>query len=151
MNIKKYKTVLSKYATGVAVITKEISKNLTYGITVNSFVSISLKPSYISWSLDMTTSSYKNFKDIKNFNIYFLSSKQKNISNYFSSKNEEKKNSKIFKNLISKNLAKLYCKTVKKIKIGDHLVFVAEVIKLNLNSEQKPLLYYMSKYRNLSL
>ena len=52
MNIAKYKKALSKYATGISVITKKINNNLITGITVNSFVSISLKPPYISWSLD---------------------------------------------------------------------------------------------------
>ena len=65
MNISKYKKVLSKYATGITVVAKKDTKNLITGITVNSFVSISLKPAYISWSLDKTASSYKKFKNLK--------------------------------------------------------------------------------------
>ena len=76
MNISKYKKVLSKYATGITVVAKKDTKNLITGITVNSFVSISLKPAYISWSLDKTASSYKKFKNLKFFNIYILSTKQ---------------------------------------------------------------------------
>ena len=47
MNISKYKKVLSKYATGITVVAKKNTNNLVTGITVNSFVSISLKPAYI--------------------------------------------------------------------------------------------------------
>lgn len=65
MNISKYKKVLSKYATGITVVAKKATNNLVTGITVNSFVSISLKPAYISWSLDKTASSYKKFKNLK--------------------------------------------------------------------------------------
>ncbi|NDD06539.1 MAG: flavin reductase, partial [Proteobacteria bacterium] len=43
MNISRYKKVLSKYATGITVITKKSKNSLITGITVNSFVSISLK------------------------------------------------------------------------------------------------------------
>ena len=100
MNISRYKKVLSKYATGITVITKKSKNSLITGITVNSFVSISLKPAYISWSLDKTTSSYKKFYNLKFFNIYFLSEKQTNVSNYFSSRNEIQKNSIIVKNLL---------------------------------------------------
>ncbi len=75
MNISKYKKVLSKYATGITVVEKKKTNNLVTGITVNSFVSISLKPAYISWSLDKTASSYKKFKNLKFFNIYILSDK----------------------------------------------------------------------------
>ena len=76
MNISRYKKVLSKYATGITVVAKKNNKNLIEGITVNSFVSISLKPAYISWSLDKTSSSFKKFKNLKFFNIYILSEKQ---------------------------------------------------------------------------
>ena len=90
MNISKYKKVLAKYATGITVVTKQDKNNFVTGITVNSFVSISLKPTYISWSLDRTTSSFTKFNNLKFFNIYILSAKQIVVSNYFSSKNEVK-------------------------------------------------------------
>ena len=149
MNISRYKKVLSKYATGISVVVKKDKKNLVTGITVNSFVSISLKPAYISWSLDKTASSYKKFKNLKFFNIYILSEKQIEVSNYFSSKNEVKKNSVIAKNLLKYNLAELNCKIIKKMNIGDHLFFVAKVIKFKLKKDQKPLIYFASKYKKL--
>ncbi len=150
MNIFKYKKVLSKYATGITVVAKQDKSNFVTGITVNSFVSISLKPTYISWSLDKTTSSFKKFNNLKFFNIYILSAKQIEVSNYFSSKNEVKKNSIIGKNLLKYNLGELNCKTIKKINIGDHLFFVAKVIKFKLKKEEKPLIYFASKYKKLS-
>ena len=149
MNISKYKKVLSKYATGITVVAKQDKSNFVTGITVNSFVSISLKPTYISWSLDKTTSSFKKFNNLKFFNIYILSAKQIEVSNYFSSKNEVKKNSIIAKNLLKYNLGELNCKTIKKINIGDHLFFVAKVIKFKLKKDQKPLIYFASKYKKL--
>ena len=149
MNISKYKKVLSKYATGITVVTKQSKNSLITGITVNSFVSISLKPAYISWSLDKTASSYKKFNNLKFFNIHILSSKQTDVSNYFSSKNETKKNSIIMKNLLKYNLAELNCKTLKKINIGDHLFFVAKVLNFKLKNEKKPLIYFASKYKKL--
>lgn len=149
MNISRYKKVLSKYATGITVITKKNKNNLITGITVNSFVSISLKPPYISWSLDKTASSFKKFKNLKLFNIYILSAKQIKVSNYFSSKNEITKNSTLANNLLKNNLAELNCKTIKKINIGDHLFFVAKVLKVNLKKEKRPLIYFESKYKKL--
>ena len=149
MNISRYKKVLSKYATGITVIAKKDKNNLVTGITVNSFVSISLKPPYISWSLDKTTSSFKKFKNLKFFNIYILSEKQTDVSNYFSSTNEIKKNTIIANKLLNHNLADLNCQTIKKINIGDHLFFVAKVLKFKLKKEKKPLIYFDSKYKKL--
>jgi flavin reductase (DIM6/NTAB) family NADH-FMN oxidoreductase RutF len=150
MNISTYKKVLSKYATGITIVTKKNKNDLITGITVNSFVSISLKPAYISWSLDKTTSSFKKFNNLKFFNIYILSTKQTNVSNYFSSKNEIKKKSVIVRNLFKYNLAELNCKTIKKINIGDHLFFIGKVLNVKLKKEKKPLIYFASKYKKLS-
>lgn len=150
MNISTYKKVLSKYATGITIVTKKNKNDLITGITVNSFVSISLKPAYISWSLDKTTTSFKKFNNLKFFNIYILSSKQTNVSNYFSSKNEIKKKSVIVRNLFKYNLAELNCKTIKKINIGDHLFFIGKVLNVKLKKEKKPLIYFASKYKKLS-
>lgn len=150
MNISTYKKVLSKYATGITIVTKKNKNDLITGITVNSFVSISLKPAYISWSLDKTTSSFKKFNNLKFFNIYILSSKQTNVSNYFSSKNEIKKKSVIGRNLFKYNLAEINCKTIKKINIGDHLFFIGKVLNVKLKKEKKPLIYFASKYKKLS-
>jgi flavin reductase (DIM6/NTAB) family NADH-FMN oxidoreductase RutF len=150
MNISTYKKVLSKYATGITIVTKKNKNDFITGITVNSFVSISLKPAYISWSLDKTTSSFKKFNNLKFFNIYILSSKQTNVSNYFSSKNEIKKKSVIVRNLFKYNLAELNCKTIKKINIGDHLFFIGKVLNVKLKKEKKPLIYFASKYQKLS-
>ena len=149
MNILRYKKVLSKYATGITVIAKKDKNNLVTGITVNSFVSISLKPPYISWSLDKTTSSFKKFKNLNFFNIYILSEKQTDVSNYFSSTNEIKKNTIIANKLLKHNLAELNCQAIKKINIGDHLFFVAKVLKFKLKKEKKPLIYFDSKYKKL--
>ena len=150
MNISTYKKVLSKYATGITIVTKKNKNDFITGITVNSFVSISLKPAYISWSLDKTTSSFKKFNNLKFFNIYILSSKQTNVSNYFSSKNEIKKKSVIVRNLFKYNLAELNCKTIKKINIGDHLFFIGKVLNVKLKKEKKPLVYFASSYKKLS-
>ena len=150
MNISTYKKVLSKYATGITIVTKKNKNDFITGITVNSFVSISLKPAYISWSLDKTSSSFKKFNNLKFFNIYILSSKQTNVSNYFSSKNEIKKKSVIVRNLFKYNLAELNCKTIKKINIGDHLFFIGKVLNVKLKKEKKPLIYFASKYKKLS-
>ena len=65
------------------------------------------------------------------------------------SANEIKKNTVIAKKLLKYNLAELNCKTIKKINIGDHLFFVAKVFKFNLKKEEKPLIYFASKYKKL--
>ena len=63
-NFNKYKNlrnVLSKFSTGVTVVTTVDDKNYPVGITVNSFSSVSLDPPLISWCLGKDQPSYKDF------------------------------------------------------------------------------------------
>ena len=48
MNISRYKKVLSKYATGITVITKKSKNSLITGIIFNFFISIALNTVYFS-------------------------------------------------------------------------------------------------------
>jgi len=57
MSSSYYKKILSKFATGVAVVLNKTSMNEYAALTINSFCSISIKPKLISWSLDKNSKS----------------------------------------------------------------------------------------------
>jgi 3-hydroxy-9,10-secoandrosta-1,3,5(10)-triene-9,17-dione monooxygenase reductase component len=147
MDPKNYKRVLSRYATGIAIIVTKIDKYSVNAITINSFSSISLNPPFISWSLDKYSSTYSNFQNIKSFDVYILSFRQKKISNFFSSNTQALFNSKVIKDLQKFSLAKLSCATIKKYTFGDHLFFLARVKKYKLNSNIRPLIYFSGTYK----
>ena len=78
-----FKSVMSKFITGVTIIT--INKNNKYiGKTVNSFASISLNPPLVLFSLGKKSSFVKNYAKSSFFGINILSKKQKRLSIYFS-------------------------------------------------------------------
>ena len=150
INTKIFKESMSKFVTGITVIT--INKdNLFIGKTVNSFTSLSLKPPLIIFSLDIKSSSLKKYKKAKFIGINILSKKQKKISNYFSTKKPIWNNTDYFltKNkvpMIKGCISNLNCKKVKTINLGDHVMFVCEVTQILNNNLNKPLIYYSSKY-----
>jgi len=72
MSSSYYKKILSKFATGVAVVLNKTSMHEYAALTINSFCSISIKPKLISWSLDKNSKSYKKFIKKKKFLIFFL-------------------------------------------------------------------------------
>jgi len=150
INFKLYKLSMSKFATGLTVVT--INNNDTYiGKTVNSFASLSLKPPLVLFSLDKKSSAIENYKKSKNIGINILSKKQKNISKFFSLKNSKCNNKNIFFKennipMINDCVANLSCKKVKTIKQGDHFIFICKVDRVLINNSKKPLIYYNSKY-----
>ena len=150
ININYFRESMSKFATGITVIT--LNKNNFYiGKTVNSFASLSLKPPLVLFSLDKKSSSLSDYKKTKYLGINILSNKQKTISNYFSSKKPKWNDTKFF---LSKNkvpmikdcIANLNCKKIKNINIGDHVILICEVTHVLTKDPNKPLIYFNSKY-----
>ncbi len=112
---------------------------------------MSLEPPLILFSLSNYSSSINTYLKSKFLSVNILSSKQKNISNHFSEKNPSFKKIDFFTgqhntSLINGCIANLECKLINKIKKGDHIIFVCEVLSLNNNDKLKPLSYFNSKY-----
>ena len=60
---RDFRTALGSYATGVTIITSVGGDGKPYGITCNSFASVSLNPPLVLWSLVLYSSSLSAFQD----------------------------------------------------------------------------------------
>jgi len=83
--------------------------------------------------------------------INILSNKQKNISQHFSKKQPKWNDTKFFltqKNtpMIEDSLVNIHCQINKKIKQGDHIIFICKVIDVLINNKKNPLIYLNSNY-----
>ena len=150
IKIKNFKKTLSKFVTGVTVVCVK-HNNKIYGKTINSFNALSLSPPLVLFSLGHKSSSIEAYSKSKYLSINILSNKQKNLSNHFSKKNPSSLKINFFdgKNntkMINDCIANLECRLFKKIKMGDHLLFICEVLYVNYNNKLKPLYYFNSKY-----
>ena len=150
INSNLFKLAMSKYATGVTIITIE-NKKKYFGKTVNSFAALSLKPPLILFSLDKKSSSLNIFKKSSFIGINILSKNQKRLSNYFSMKNPLWKNTPftLSKNnipLVNNCVANIDCKKIKLINQGDHILFICKINTVKINEKKKPLIYLNSEY-----
>ncbi len=150
VNIKNFKKSLSKFTTGVTVVCIK-DDNEVYGKTVNSFNSLSLDPPLVLFSLGNYSSSIETYLKSKFLTINILSKTQENISDHFSKKNPDTNNIDFIEGkhntlLINGCIANLECKIADKIKKGDHIIFICEVINIRYDDNLKPLSYYNSEY-----
>ncbi len=150
INTKKFKKTLSKFITGVTVVCIKNNKKI-YGKTVNSFNSLSLNPPLILFSLGNYSSSIKIYQSSKYLTVNILSKRQVDVSNHFAKKDAQSNKFNFFEGKyntahIEGCVANLECKLIDKIKKGDHIIFVCEVISAMHNDKLKPLSYYNSKY-----
>ena len=135
---------------------KKIFADEFFGMTINSFSSISLDPALISFCIDNKSTNLKFFKENRYFLLNVLSIEQQELASAFATpKNSKKWNvepyifSKFGNPIFQNSLCFIECKKHKVIKMGDHHIIIGEVIDFAKISDQQPLLYFNGKYRNL--
>ncbi|MCS6874329.1 MAG: flavin reductase family protein [Pyrinomonadaceae bacterium] len=148
---EEFKSALSRFASGVTVVTtKDRSGNL-FGITVSAFCSVSLEPPMVLICIDKKTGSHHAFIETGAFVVNFLREDQSMLSQHFASPSSDKFLSvEHYVNVrglpvLSNALAVLECRLVHSYDGGDHTIFVGEVEKTKV-SEGNPLIYFRGKY-----
>ena len=155
MDKKEFIKTVSKFITGITIVTLGDSKKGFYGCTMNSFTSLSLNPPQILFCVDNRNSFIKEFKRNTLVNINILSDKQKDLSNKFASSPELRWKDTKFK--VSKNDITFFqdslvvIETVidKKIFSGDHLIIICGLRKIIHLKKGNPLVYFEGKYLSL--
>ena len=144
---KNLRKVLSKFSTGVTVVTTSNKNGDPVGITVNSFSSVSLDPPLILWCLGKTQPSYIDFFNSNGFVVNILSKNQIDVCERFSKpcinkfKNFDHEKTKEGFPLIQNSLATIECKQWNVYPGGDHDIFVGRIIRHTF-SKKHPLLFW---------
>ena len=147
MNNKNLRNVLSKFATGVTIVSTIDDDGKPFGMTVNSFTSVSLEPPLVLWNIGINQPSYDIFLNAKGYSVSILSKDQRDICNLFSSSIDDKFNNIDFVlsdngfPIIQKSLAWFDCLKWKNYPGGDHKILVGEVINFQAN-ENDPLIFW---------
>ncbi len=137
---------------------KKIFSEEFFGMTINSFTSVSLNPPLILFLVDNRSSNLTLFKKNRYFSLNVLAEDQIDLARAFATpKNSKKwgveryffgqKGNPIFQ----KSLAFVECERFKVTKIGDHHLIVGKVIDFGkINDDKKPLLYFKGKFEELN-
>lgn len=154
MDDATFKAALSRFASGVTIVTTRSSGGAPAGFTASSFTSLSLDPPMVLFCLARNAACFEAFVDAPEFAVNILSHGQQDISNRFAQREEEKfqglalREGKGSAPLIAGCLANLVCRTTTTVPGGDHSIFLGEVWEAYVE-EGKPLLYHQGKYGTL--
>jgi flavin reductase (DIM6/NTAB) family NADH-FMN oxidoreductase RutF len=151
----QFRQVMANFATGITVVTTIDKDGKPYGLTVNSFTSVSLNPVLVLVCLDVRLSGLQSFRDSRHFGVSILSEHQEDVSRMFAKKDAERPTEIFFEGklgmpLLKNALAIMECQTVKIYEGGDHLIFLGEVDNAENIQPDHPLLYFRGKYRKVS-
>lgn len=148
----EFRAALSRFASGVTVVTTKDAEGKPHGITVSAFCSLSLDPPLILVCIEKSAGSHNAFTESGFFVVNILSEEQIAHSNQFAAPIFDKFNGIKYQTglegvpILENALANLECKLVNSHENGDHTIFVGQVEKTTLK-DGKPLLYFHGNYR----
>jgi flavin reductase (DIM6/NTAB) family NADH-FMN oxidoreductase RutF len=148
---RDFRNALGTYATGVTVITAAGPDGKPYGLTCNSFASVSLNPPLVLWSLVIYSQSMSIFQNASHFTVNVLGASQQALARKFATPLEDKfaavewqpglGDAPILKN----SVANFQCRAVDRYYGGDHVIFLGAVEAYAYNRDE-PLLFARGGY-----
>lgn len=153
-----FRNSMSKFATGVTVVTTLDNTGSIHGMTANAFTSVCLEPPTILVCIDHRTNTYQFVEDRKQFGINILRETQKEIGAYFARKPEDRHNDIHYDHRLSEqgcpmiegSLTSFGCRVVRSEVRGDHTIYIAEVEEVIEGDAGKPLLFFESKWSTMA-
>ncbi|HAC35051.1 MAG TPA: flavin reductase [Gammaproteobacteria bacterium] len=157
MDPKELRNLFGRFATGVTVIGTHNGEGENFGLTVNSFSSVSLDPPLAMFCIIRDSGALEPIKQSGCFSISMLSAEQENISNTMAKKGGSEKyqdiatfTSETGAPIISGNIGWLDCKLWELYEGGDHLIVVGEIVAGEAPEAADPLLFFGGKYGRLA-
>jgi flavin reductase (DIM6/NTAB) family NADH-FMN oxidoreductase RutF len=148
---RQFRAALSQFATGVTVVTACTDGGQPFGVTVNSFSSVSLEPPLVLWGLAISSGTRSVFCSATHYVINVLGADQIDLSQCFSKPQVNRFADVPY--VLSTNgapilpqcIACFECNNRNHYREGDHLIFIGEVERCHMTS-RSPLIFYSGAY-----
>src|SRR6266404_1013679 len=148
---RDFRSALGTFATGVTIVTAMSPDGRPYGVTCNSFASVSLNPPLVLWSLGMFSQGLSIFQNASHFAVNILGASQQALAKKFANSSEDKfagvewtaglGNAPLLKG----SVANFQCRAVDRYYGGDHVIFLGAV-EAYAYDRQEPLLFAHGGY-----
>src|ERR1700754_1452993 len=143
---RDFRNALGTYATGVTIVTAVADDGNPYGLTCNSFASVSINPPLVLWSLGMYSQGLPIFQNASHFAVNVLDVSQQELALSFSKSSGEKFAGVEWRPglgnapVIAGSVAQFQCRAVNRYYGGDHIIFLGAV-EAYAYGAQEPLLF----------
>ena len=152
---RAFRDALGCFATGVTVVMARSKEGRPFGVTVNSFSSLSLDPPLILWSLAAHAGTYAAFMEAGHFAVHVLSEGQESHCRQFARSGIDRfADVKLEEGLggvpVLPDVAALFeCRSLYRYWGGDHVIFVGRVDRCRKWSERKPLVFHQGQMKHI--
>ena len=146
-----FRDALGTFVTGVTIVTARDDEGRPFGLTANSFNSVSLDPPMVLWSLSLQSRSLPVFRDAESWAVHVLAADQQDMSDRFARPGNGKfagldaGDGPEGAPLIAGSAARFGCRARFEYEGGDHAIFLGEVVDFD-RREAEPLIYHGGRY-----
>jgi len=146
--------LLGHFPTGVAIVCTRDAQGKPIGLTINSFVPVSLQPPLVLWNLALHAQSLSTFQRARRFAISVLAADQEALARRFADPKVRNR----FDGLalldddddapprIAGAVAHLTCTRHAQWPVGDHLLLAGRIIDVHENGGA-PLLFHRGRFQ----
>jgi len=158
LDSEKLRRAMRAWTTGVAIVTS-IYEGRQYGMTVNSFTSISLEPPLISVTLKRLTHTHDLVVKSGLFSVTILTAAQKELSDRFAGKlpniidrfaGVQTETISLDAPVFKEGMSYFDCRVTNSMPVGENTLFIAEVLDARGEGEGEPLVYHNRQYWKLT-
>ncbi len=146
MDVAQLKDAMSRFVTGVTVVTTRY-EGQDYGMTCNSFNTVSLEPPLVMWCIRKTASSYAAFTQGAGYTVNILAAHQTDVAMGFTQGSHVARFARLEQQRAPSGLrtiagaaAMFDCELVQVVSAGDHDILIGKV--LAISAHEVPALAY---------
>ena len=146
---------LGSFATGVTVVTCFDEAGEPFGLTANSFTSVSLDPPLLLVCVHKDANCATALAGAEHFAVNVLQTGQQPASIRFSTRHDDRfgpndwSPGELGAPVLTESMAVFECRSHAVHEGGDHHILVGEVVKASFDPGLDPLLFFRGKYRRL--
>jgi flavin reductase (DIM6/NTAB) family NADH-FMN oxidoreductase RutF len=154
---RELRNAFGSYPTGVTVVTCMRRNGTMVGVTVNSFVSLSISPPLVSIAFHSAARHLSAFLECGSFAINVLRSDQDELSTLFTRPSECSWRDVPCRTTSSGHLvldgaaASFSCRLFTQHEIGDHLLLVGEVEHFAYDARAEPMAFLRGRYGSFQI
>jgi flavin reductase (DIM6/NTAB) family NADH-FMN oxidoreductase RutF len=150
------RALMGRTPAGVAVLTVDAAGE-RLGLTVSSFVSLSLEPPLVGVSISRQAAMHELLREANGFALSLLAGGQEWLAQHFARgvppigmwHGIATTEGAVGAPLLVGAVGWLECRIASEHEVGDHSFFIGEVLSVELGEPAPPLVHYQSSYRSL--
>jgi flavin reductase ActVB len=143
-----FRAAMSRFPTGVVIVTTRGDGGTPYGFTASSFCSVSLEPPMVLVCLATSANCHPAFAATRDFAVSILRDGQQDLARRFATRSEDKFLVDGFaagpngSSVVEEALAVVECSVHARHEAGDHVIILGLVERVRLSEPGMPVVYF---------